>query len=102
MIKDRTLVYPKQLSCIQINQRLIELNDQQKKTKNYATRLIDCAQLNCEQEYQQYVEDSKTDHNRLRKDDRRLEYIFYELTANERLNGLTQNSRSILIQLNLL
>lgn len=121
----RTLVHARQLTCLQTNQRLIELSTRSrrnKKTSLYATRLIDCTRVNThhsnndeefvnkEQDSELNSKDSTTtatmnDHNRSRKDERRLENVFYELviqTNHKSTGGVPkelQNGGTFLIQL---
>ena len=112
-------MYARQLTCLQTNQRLIKLssrsqnNDDHKKTSLYATRLIDCTRVNhrdeLERDSEVHSKDSTTtttnDHNRARKDERRLEYVFYELVLQQKQQRSSTDlpkelqSGTILIQL---
>lgn len=100
----RTLVHARQLTCLQANQRLIELSTRSRKNKKataslFATRLIDCTRFNThhinedefvndkEQNSEVNSKDSTTnDHNRSRKDERRLDNTHHsdEFTNDEK------------------
>uniref|UniRef100_A0A7M5V8I3 A disintegrin and metalloproteinase with thrombospondin motifs 9 n=2 Tax=Clytia hemisphaerica TaxID=252671 RepID=A0A7M5V8I3_9CNID len=113
-IKDWTLVYSKELTCLQANERLLALEAQQTDSTRFNALLLDCSRINqsAEQKNEEKFTDSKSDHNRLRKDDRRLEnVIFYELRTKSGTlvpnrggmknikDELLSNTESIVIQL---
>jgi len=89
-----TLVFPKQLTCLQVNQRLLQRSSQQQQQQQHAyknsnrkiyeqhaTRLLDCSQMN--------------KNNKQTSDTARSETVFYELSAPFSIGEL---GSSVLIQ----